>query len=79
MTKEFTMSMYGSKEALLEAKCKWLEEQIQWIQDSLHSLNIPVYGSKFVMEYYTNEGFIESVEGKSLLKCIDKAQQREEA
>lgn len=42
--KQFKMSMYASKEHLLEAKCKYLEEQNKKLKDAYENIgNVAAY------------------------------------
>jgi len=79
MIPQFTMAMYGKKEALLEAKCAWLEEQIAWLEDTKHTYGTDSYTGHVWLTVQSSRGEQPaSFVGESLLDCIDQARESEE-
>jgi len=79
MIPQFTMAMYGTKELLLEAKCAWLEEQIEWLEENHFSFGTDIYRGTWWLTVHGEDGEEERCYvGESLLDCIDQAQPNEE-
>jgi len=77
MIPQFTMSQYATKEALLEAKCAWLEEQIDWLQQNEAEVEVSA-GNVHLRIYDYLASKVLTFTGESLLDCIDQARENEE-
>lgn len=76
LANKFSMSQYANMKDLLEDKVKYLEQQINWMQENLCGLLVNVEYNVCTQSIDKN-GYEFTSQGSCLLEAIDNAQKEE--